>query len=100
MPACKCLSSALPYGILSRSLPWNSFFSTNAGQLTFDPDDDSRTGRFAPAVLAGKKSAERKCVLEQMKKSARAAALCARNGLVPKALPYDLLKKHLNNLKP
>ena len=28
-----------------------------------------------------------------------AAALCARNGLTPKTLPYDLLKKQLNSLK-
>ena len=45
-----------------------------AGQLTCDPDDDSRTDRFAPAALAGKASAKRKWAIEQMKKSARAAA--------------------------
>ena len=28
-----------------------------------------------------------------------AAALCVRDELIPKALPYDLLKKHLNSLK-
>ena len=45
-----------------------------AGQLTCDPDDDCRTDRFAPAALAGKKNAKRKWAVEQMKKSARAAA--------------------------